>query len=156
MRNKHFAKNPLLYIQQPTIATPVAPMQHNYYTPKHQGHSNNETLKNNERRVPLTRNRFSKYQAPVEESMEETEETEEDFSEEKKFKDMTIREKVNYFINRSDHAPIIRSEIQTHEKKYHGVITGFENDHVLIRVGRRSSSSEVLLDDITNIQIIGF
>src|SRR5699024_10120363 len=110
-----------------------------------------ETPRKNTRRVPLTRNRYSKYQPIIEE-----EETDEELSEDKKFRDMTIRQKVDYFINRSDHAPIIRSEIQTNEKKYQGVITGFENDHVFIRIGRRSTSSEVPFHDITDIRIIGF
>ena len=159
MTNHHYARNPLLYIKESTTSTPVAPMQHNYYTPKHQHSSTDETPRKNTRRVPLTRNRFSKYQPIIEETIEETieeEETDEELSEDKKFRDMTIRQKVDYFINRSDHAPIIRSEIQTNEKKYQGVITGFENDHVFIRIGRRSTSSEVPFHDITDIRIIGF
>src|SRR5690625_1785009 len=155
MTNHHYARNPLLYIKESTTSTPVAPMQHNYYTPKHRHSSRDETPRKNVRRVPLTRNRFSKYQPIVEESIEEGE-PEEESLEDKKFKDMTIRQKVDYFINRSVHAPIIRSEIQTNEKKYHGVITGFENDHVFIRIGRRSTSSEIPLHDITDIRIIGF
>jgi len=154
MGNKHFAENPLLYIQQPTIATPVAPMQHNYYTPKQHHHSQNQTGEKSTRKIPLNRKRFAKYQPPIEESLEE--EAIEEISEQIKFKDMTMREKVNYFINRPDHAPIIRCEIQTNEKKYHGVITGYEKDHVLIRVGRRSSSSEIPFQEIINIRILGF
>lgn len=156
MTNHHYARNPLLYIKESTTETPVAPMQHNYYTPKHHNSSRDETQRKSVRRVPLTRNRFSKYQPPIVEETIEEGKPEEELLEDKKFKDMTIRQKVDYFINRSVHAPIIRSEIQTKEKKYHGVITGLENDHVLIRIGRRSTSSEIPFDDITDIRIIGF
>ncbi len=154
MGNKHFAGDPLLYIQQPTITTPVAPMQHNYYTPKHHQNSPDRIDKKSTRAIPLKRKHSTKLQDITEEDLKE--ESGEELLEQNKFKDMTIKQKVNYFINRPDHAPTIRCEIKTNEKKFHGVITGFENDQVLIRVGRRSSSSEVPLNEITNIHIIGF
>ena len=154
MRNNHTAKDPLLYIQQPSTATPVAPMQHHYYTPKHQQKTNEHISRKSVGSVPLTRNRYSKYQPLIEK--DEPEEPTDEYVEDLKFKDMTIKQKVNYFLDRSDHAPIIRSEIRTDEQKYQGVITGYEDGNVLIRIGRRSSSHEVPIDDITNIRIIGF
>lgn len=154
MGNKRLAKTPLLYIQQPTISTPIAPMQHNYYTPKHNHEVSNHKSTKNKRTIPLKRNRSANPQDTYEEALEE-EPSEEDAGE-SKFKDMTIKQKVYYFINRSEHAPSIRCQVKTNEKKFHGVITGFENDHVFIRVGRRSSSSEIPLSDIIDIRIIGF
>lgn len=154
MGNKHFARSPLLYIQQPTNTTPVAPMQHNYYTPKHRKNLPDQIDVEKSRIVPKKRNRSTIYQNLTKESVQE--EVSEDLSDQIKFKDMTIKQKVNYFISRPDHAPTIRCEIKTSEKKYTGVITDFENDQVLIRVGRRSASSDVPLNDITDIRIIGF
>lgn len=154
MGNKQFAKNPLLYIQQPTISTPIAPMQHNYYNAKHQQHSTEQTERKAKRIIPLKRN----YSIQPEEIIDadSQEETSNELSPQNKFKDMTIKEKVNYFLNRSDHAPSIKCEIKTKERKYYGVITGFEDNQVFIQIGRRSSSSKVALNDITNIRIIGF
>ena len=154
MASKHFAGSPLLYIQQPTISTPVAPMQHNYFTPKHHQNSPEQKDKKHTRTVPLKRNHAIKLQDVVEEVLEK--EPSEELSEQSKFKDMSIKQKVSYFINRPDHAPTIKCEMKTNEKKYYGVITGFENEQVFIRVGRRSSSSEIPLSDITDIRIIGF
>lgn len=153
-KNKHFAGSPLLYIQQPTTTAPIAPMQHNYYTPKHHTNLPDQIESATSGKVPKKVNRSTIDQDIAEESV--IEETSEDLADQIKFKDMTIKQKVNYFISRPDHAPLIRCEIKTNEKNYRGVITGFENDHVLIRVGRMSSSSEVALNDIINIRIIGF
>lgn len=154
MGSKHFAKDPLLYIQQPIISTPVAPMQHNYYTPNHKQKVSDQIDKRKKRTIPLKRSHSTISQDIVEEVFEEK--PSEKIPEQSKFKDLTIIEKVHYFIDRSEHAPIIKCEVQTKEKKYHGVITDFENDQVLIRVGKRSSSSEVPLNEITNIRILGF
>lgn len=157
MKNKQVAKNPLLYIQQPTITTPKVQMQHNYYTPKHPKKLPNQPNKKSAYRAPLKRTHSSKYW--VEQNSEETVDEvvdHEEVPEESKFKDMTIIQKVNYFINRPDYAPIMRCEIKTKEKKVQGVITGLKEEQVLIRIGRRSSSSEIPLTDITAIRLIGF
>lgn len=154
MKNKNVAENPLLYIQQPTITTPVAPMQHHYYTPKHHQEPSNQKGNKHIRTMSLRRTQTTKTQ-DVDEELSKAEFNEK-ISDQNKFKDMTIIQKVNYFINRPDYAPLMKCEIKTSQRKHQGIITGFENDHVFIRIGRRSSSSEIPLSDITDIRMIGF
>src|SRR5699024_11650770 len=73
-----------------------------------------------------------------------------------KFKDMTIEEKVEYFVSQPRHVPKLRCQIETNERKYRGIIIDFQEDHVFIRVGKRSSSTKISLDQITNIRMLGF
>src|SRR5699024_12853598 len=73
-----------------------------------------------------------------------------------KFKDMTIEEKVEYFVRQPRHVPKLRCQIETNERKYRGIIIDFQEGHVFIRVGKRSSSTKISLDQITNIRMLGF
>src|SRR5699024_10218528 len=71
-------------------------------------------------------------------------------------KDMTIEEKVEYLVSRPRHVRQLRGKIETTERKYRGIIIHFQEDHVFIRVGKRSSSTKISLDQITNIRMLGF
>lgn len=83
-------------------------------------------------------------------------ETETEKSERPKFKDMTIDEKVAYFVSTPSYAPQMRCEIRTGERSYRGVITGSEDNYVYIRVGNRKQSTKINLDDIKHIKLLGF
>jgi hypothetical protein len=154
MENKRFAKNPLLYIQQPIITSPEVPMQHNYYTPTYDQKSLEPTNKKKKQPIPLRRNQ-STVLTEVEEIVSESEITKE-LANQKQFKDMSIVQKVKYFIERPDHAPVLRCEIRTDERKIQGVITGLDDNQVLIQIGRRSSDSKIPLEEIKEIRLIGF
>lgn len=169
MGKKQFAENPLLYIQQPSAGTPKAHMQHHYYTPQDQQSHDQPTKKEVRRQTrPLKRTYFPDEEASedkvrVEEVIEENhaekepkEVNHEETSKESKFKDMTLEQKIHYFVDRPSHAPQIRCEIRTDERKYQGVVTGAEEEHVFIRVGRRGSSSKVSISDIIGIRMLGF
>ncbi len=73
-----------------------------------------------------------------------------------KFKDMTIEEKVAYFVDTPSYAPQMRCEIRTEDRAYRGVITGSEDNYVYIRVGNRKQSTKIKLDDIKHIKLLGF
>ncbi|NAP01211.1 hypothetical protein FRY77_35305 [Halomonas sp. MG34] len=83
-------------------------------------------------------------------------ETEKEKSERPKFKDMTIDEKVAYFVSTHSYATQMRCEIRTGERSYRGVITGSEDNYVYIRVGNRKQSTKINLDDIKHIKLLGF
>ncbi|WP_010093576.1 CotO family spore coat protein [Ornithinibacillus scapharcae] len=189
-KNRKFAREPLLYIHQPTVSSPNAPMQHSYVNQRKQTSTAPETEKKTppkaikkrpsteliaqsitkELKEPLPKQ--PKKRRPVlpvqevegnNESIESkaidttklTEETTEDkATERKKFKDMSTTEKIEYFINTPQHLPRMRSEVRTDEKKYRGVIINMEEDEIIMRVGRRST--RIKIDDITDIQLLGF
>lgn len=73
-----------------------------------------------------------------------------------KFKDMRLKEKVEYLASTSPQMPKMRCEIKTKEKTYRGVIASYEGDTVFIRSGRRTSNTEIPFDDIEQIRMLGF
>ncbi|MFD2629679.1 CotO family spore coat protein [Oceanobacillus kapialis] len=86
----------------------------------------------------------------------EHKETEEKKEQRPKFRDMTIEEKVAYFVDTPSYAPQMRCEIRTEGKAYRGIITGSEDNFVYIRVGNRKQSTKINLDDIKHIKLLGF
>src|SRR5699024_1607668 len=140
--------DPLLYIHQSD-----AHMQQGYSTPK---------------RIPVTksynnrktRRKSSYFKSPhlIEEEQaeqEEQERMEEGESESqkptrqelrgsnaKKFKDMTLEERVFYFADAPPLSPKLRCEVQTAKRSYRGKIVDFAENIVYIRVGRRISTEK--------------
>lgn len=162
MSERRFAKKPLLYIHQSTIKTPAAPMQHNYVTPKNkkQSSTSGNQQSNKIRSSLIKRRNYDHFDETVNEVKDENDERDSSklkkHQSSKKFVDMNINEKINYFLNRSIYSPELKCVIETDERNYRGVITDFQDDHVYIRVGRRVSSTEVPLEQIKNIRLLGF
>src|SRR5690625_5217630 len=168
MERKRYAKEPLLYIHQPTRQQPEARMQQDYYSPP----------KSAEQDVPemvpkqFRQRRVGRRKFPIdpevdedelgfgEEEAEERTETAEANSDQvvknSHFNDLTIEEKVTYFINMPDNAPVVRCEVDTEERKYRGTIVDSKDDLVFMRVGRRASTTEIPLKDIQEISLLGF
>lgn len=74
--------------------------------------------------------------------------------ERKKFKEMTLMEKIDYFIKTPSHLPRMRCEVVTNDNKYRGIMLDKENEVIKMRVGRRTT--EVSIEDITDIRLLGF
>lgn len=153
---KKYAQKPLLFIHQSKVGELHAPMQHMYVTPKHNkevSSKNEEVVKKGMRHRDFDKNEIKNKQ----EDLEETEKS--DFSHEEKkqsFKNMSIEEKIEYFLHTPNFAPRLKCEIQTSQRTYRGVITGSEGNDVFIRTGNRSTSTKISLDDIKHIKLLGF
>ncbi|TMN23138.1 hypothetical protein FFL34_14360 [Lentibacillus cibarius] len=168
MGKKQSAKSPLLYIQQPNIGTPKAPMQSRYMTPKQQ--RSREKWKKAKKKAtrPVDRGDSSKQvaddkqeeaeQIETTEMNEETEDETEQESEEtrKQFKDMSLTERIDYFLNTPKHVPAMRCEIRTDERRYRGIITDYQDGTVFMRVGRRPAPMKIAFDTINDIRMVGF
>jgi hypothetical protein len=197
-----FAKAPLLYIQQPTVNKPSAPMQHTYSSPKKKTRidSNPEPEKKNpqqpikkysnfaaiskeivqdlkeapkDEKPTKTIKRTGKMELTTPSSPESTHVSEitspsqstpsspteqqanKDKTEKKKFKDMSIMEKIMYFINTPNHLPRMRCVVITDERKYRGIIKDFQDDHILMQVGRLVSTTKINIEDVREIQLLG-
>ncbi|HLQ70739.1 MAG TPA: CotO family spore coat protein, partial [Bacillota bacterium] len=74
----------------------------------------------------------------------------------KKFRDMTIKEKVYYFSDAPALSPKLRCEVQTINRSYRGKIVDFVDNEVYIRVGRRRSTTNIPFDEIRDIRLLGF
>lgn len=159
MANKQFAENPLLYIQQPTTKTPQAQMQHNYDTFRQsdqQTTQKQEHKKTKSRQTrPLRRDNFHQMREKQEQELVPSHADTEQSSKQPKFSDMTLVEKINYFVDRSNQILQIRCEIQTEDQTFKGVVTGKEEEYILMRIGRRTSHHKVLISEITDIRMLG-
>jgi hypothetical protein len=178
-----FANEPLMYIHQPTQGKPSAPMQHSYMTPKKSAVSalspqteknttptpikkrptlnsfhNDIAEKPQKSQKPQVKQKRPSISGPKEEKMimntssPQIQEQSDDKSK-KKFKDMTIQEKVHYFINTPSHLPRMKCEVRTEERKYRGIILDLEDNEVRMRVGRRTVF--ITMEDIIEIQLLG-
>lgn len=163
MGEKRFAKKPLLYIEQSTVTDPEAPMQHQYMTPTNdQINIQSSTIDQNKNKPvrsgrPIQRKYFADIGEEIEEVNGDSANGQEDQeSSSKRFKEMNLREKIDYFLNRSSLLPELKCEIITEEKNYRGIITDFQDNNVFIRVGRRVSSTEISFDKVKNIHLLGF
>lgn len=152
-KQKKYAKSPLLYIHQPGISHPKAPMQSNYATPKNKKPAEPQKQKVTTR--PLKRDDFFT-KAPIEseenesaeadlESSDNVEEQETSTSD-KKFNDMTIQDKIDYFLSRPKHIPRMKCEVKTEERSFRGTIQDMEEDNILMRVGRRTSTTKIAIE----------
>ncbi|AIF45223.1 CotO family spore coat protein [Virgibacillus sp. SK37] len=182
MARKKFAKDPMLYIHQPQVERPQAPMQHQYISPSERKESASAdvpgTTKINPNPVRKKRNFFTEEfkqdmnvvakeedvqskvitedEAISKKKETEIKETDQSVREKTKFKDMTIEEKINYLVNSPVHAPDLRCEVRTEKRNYRGVIKDSKDDIVLMRVGKRNSDTEIPITDILAIRMIGF
>ncbi|WP_106497952.1 CotO family spore coat protein [Lentibacillus sp. Marseille-P4043] len=173
MVKKRYARDPLFYIQQPKITKPEAPMQHNYSTPRNA--SKGKPQQNSDqtgRTQSLKGDNFQHFRNPqpddedgdVTEFQQEEDDTEEQDGAEDpkeevenknrpKFKDMSIEEKINYFVNTPPHIPKLKCEVRTEEKAHRGIMVDQEDETILMRTGRRKIS--VPKNEIIEIRMLG-
>lgn len=159
MGEKKFAKNPLLYIHQPSIGTPKAPMQHQYTTPKKAPAEQVVTKETKSVQTrPVKRDNFSKKSGSGEDDTNEAADESDESSdqERKKFKDMTLNERIEYFINSPKHVPVMKCEVKTEERNYRGIIVDFKEENIIMRVGRRTSTTGIPFEKVDDIRLIGF
>lgn len=167
MSQKRYAKDPLLYIQQPHISTPAAQMQFNYKTPKQ---PQNEAKINTQQRGGSQQSRSGRktirkqpgkgfaMEEGIEEEVLESEESAEQKVNTKprpKFKEMSLKEKIEYFAEGPTHLPKMKCEIKTADKTYRGMITEFDGETVYIRGGRSSRVKPVPLQQIKRVSMLG-
>lgn len=164
VKNKRVAKSPLLYIDQPTIATPIAPMQADY-----QSTNKKDTpppIQKNEQRTIRSRPRRHKNRQETNVLNEKdsnqsigaeavNEKVDLDDSR-PKFKDMSLHEKIEYFANVPAHIPKMKCEIKAKDKSYRGVILEFDGETVLLRVGKRPQPTSIPYNDIKEVRMLGF
>lgn len=168
MKNKRYAKNPLLYIHQPDVGTPAASMQSSYRASKRNSSPQSETHETGRKIKGRPQRRQGKPMPEIKEvediqsesSLDKNENPKEEFINDhtgsKKFKDMTLFEKVKYFADDPSHIPKMKCEIKTEERTYRGIIVDFDGETVFMRMGRRVNTRKVLFKEIKRIRMLGF
>ncbi|WP_407271025.1 CotO family spore coat protein [Radiobacillus sp. PE A8.2] len=175
-RKKHL-HNPMLYITQPKLEKPSASMQSSYRTPKKRTidkqsadatASNEKTIRRKKMKLKQESEQPA-IEAEVEKgvvdreldehndyNLEESEEKGTEQSNRKRFRDMTVEEKVNYFVSLPKQVPKMKCEVKTAEQSYRGVIYDYDNKVVFMVVIRGRKKIELDIDEIIDIRLMGF
>ncbi|MFD1852106.1 CotO family spore coat protein [Oceanobacillus bengalensis] len=169
MGNKRFAKDPMLFIQQPKITIPKAPMQEHYVSPRKRKEKEAEAVKSadsNKTEVPKVRGRKNTFvNSKPEEAIDEPKATfnknrdvdQEEQSQQKKrkqFKEMTIKERIEYFLKSSSATPTLKCEIKVSGRSHRGIISDFKDEIVFMHTGRKVV--QIQLNEIENVRLLGF
>lgn len=74
----------------------------------------------------------------------------------KKFVDMSIEERLDYFLSQPFFAPRVKCEIRTELRKYVGYIQSIEDNDVTILLPGRNKEVNVQLEEIMAVNLFGF
>ncbi|MDC3417186.1 CotO family spore coat protein [Aquibacillus salsiterrae] len=77
-------------------------------------------------------------------------------TERKRFSDMTVKEKVDYFVGLPSQVPRMKCEVRTKDERIRGVITDCKDNEVYITSIKRPRNRKLSIDEITNIRLISF
>ncbi|SDJ86627.1 CotO family spore coat protein [Sediminibacillus albus] len=190
-RNDKNAREPMLYITQPSLEKPAASMQTNYRTPRkkkrkpadkipaatkemrkrHSGKEPEEVsavdIVEGEIYKELSDDSTTEHSesANKDELKGEREEVQEESPENavtsqrtkrKRFRDMTITEKVDYFVGIPQTVPRMKCEVTTDNQTYRGVIYDRRNDVVYMKTIKRPFKAEIKQQEIKKIRLLGF
>ncbi|WP_068676477.1 CotO family spore coat protein [Oceanobacillus sp. Castelsardo] len=184
MSKEKYANEPLLFIQQNNTTFPMAPMQERFVTPKKKTKVRKEAISKvkepindevtmeevtEEKPIETPKKKYSSKKAEQEEpnfqtdtvdSLEHKEEeskVEEDqqpVRERKQFRDMSIRERVEYFANTSEYAPKMKCEVKTRQRTFRGIIVSFKEEEVVFQSGRKMQ--QIPFEEIRAVRLLGF
>ncbi|WP_053220340.1 CotO family spore coat protein [Virgibacillus senegalensis] len=180
---KNNAREPMLYITQPKMEKPAASMQTNYRTPRRKKRKpdrgstakEKELIKqSDEQKAEEKDKQASKHSVegteveaektedqvkPVTASGKETEEKETSVSprtSRKRFRDMTNKEKVLYFVGLPRTVPRMKCEVVTETETHRGVIYDYQEGTVFMKTMKRPFKAQFDLETIQNIKLLGF
>lgn len=166
MNERNQALEPLMFIEQPTERIPQSSMQQTYSSlhdqlPTYDQQTNVEKTSNtkNKKRRGFNRNYMNTLDIVEEiQSVEEPVNTEElnEKEEEQTFSDLTLEEKVIYCTSTSSYIPKIMCVIKTEKQTVVGIIGKYEEGIVHIKPQKSRVFTEIPLEEIISIRMIGF
>lgn len=143
MGNDRYAKAPLLYIHQAKTDKVNAKMQHHYMGSNKTKNTGNATDEHVLKSKPVRQRARSFYES--EEEKNDREDT--------PFKEMTLKEKLDYITNRPDYAPRLTCEVRTDDRSYRGIILEYKDGKATMRTGRRRV--EIPYENMKQIRLLG-
>nr|WP_309101274.1 CotO family spore coat protein [Fredinandcohnia onubensis] len=151
-------QKPLIYVYQPPTLNQPIKMQSTYVI---RGVSQREVLDEvpaevNEVAVPKEKATENVEIEPPERKHEVLEEPAPSINKRKRFKDMKIDEKIYYLTNLPRNIPSFICEIVGKGKVLQGVIVFSNEEIVTVRTNIDGQKEEIKIEDIENINIIGF
>lgn len=183
MSRKRYAGKPLLYIKEMADEKPNVAMQSTFYSKKDQRNGDyfsvekeGDKKEHDDGTAAFMRKKHpffqeveedvtegpeeyssndQKVEKDSEHSLKEKEENNEEHTE-KRFKDRTLQEKIDYFIGRSNFAPMVRCIVKTETGDHNGWIAESTDEVLKIANRRKRITKEVNTSEILDIEIIGF
>ncbi|MFG6149438.1 CotO family spore coat protein [Halobacillus sp. B23F22_1] len=158
---KQMAKPPILYITQPNLQPAEVSMQTSF---RSQSTTIKPSLQENELRA---RNQSiingeggtTTEEAPPSEPADKPE-ADLTFSSRKdrrqRFRDMSLEEKVNYFVQLPSQLPKMKCEVTTAEDTWKGYVQKYEDGIVYMKTFQKPFQQEVPFKDIQSIRLLGF
>ncbi|MCP8615603.1 CotO family spore coat protein [Salirhabdus salicampi] len=125
-------QKPLLYIAQPKEEDIEVSMQNYYYS--------RSLEKNNKRN----------------DDGDDVNKPDESKGNRQKFRDLSIAEKVEYFLNMPRNVPQMKCELFTKEKRYTGYIVNYEDEEVSMRLFQAPYNVKITISEIDDIRLLGF
>ncbi|WP_431804969.1 CotO family spore coat protein [Halobacillus andaensis] len=160
---KQTAKPPILYITQPNLPPAEVSMQTSFYSvPAKRKPSlvESELRKRNQSVLNGEEATKTVEETEAEQEQEDTEREEESFVSRKerrqRFRDMSLEEKVNYFVQLPSQLPKMKCEVSTSEESWKGYVQKYEDGIVHMKVFQKPYQKEIPFEEITSIRLIGF
>ncbi|WP_079480612.1 CotO family spore coat protein [Halobacillus salinus] len=170
---KRLAKQPMLYIAQPNFKPAEVPMQTSFRSQRQSksaaNSAENTSLYEKERRV-RSQNAASKVEPQAEAKKEKPEEekpktpkapeskqsTSTAKDRKKRFGELTLEGKVQYFLQLSPHMPKVKCEIVVNEDAYRGYIVDYKDGIVQMKTFQRPFQKDIPFKEIEDIRLLGF
>lgn len=131
---------PLLFIDQPKLVDPYAPMQAEYHTPTVEDEDNqgqDPIEKNTLDQSKQLKNQITGKQSDV-------------------FTDMTIDQKLDYLLTRPPHVPRLYCKLTINQAYYRGHILAREDNQFVFEDRHTRKRHLFNIENVTEIRIIGF
>ncbi|SDJ45122.1 CotO family spore coat protein [Salimicrobium halophilum] len=74
----------------------------------------------------------------------------------RRFQDMELEEKVNYFVTLPSQMPKMKCVVETKEKEIQGYVMSYDGTDVGMKTFRRPYHETVPFEEITSIRLLGF
>ncbi|SDZ75726.1 Spore coat protein CotO [Thalassobacillus cyri] len=158
-------QRPMLYIAQPDFAPSKASMQTTYHgkktakeqekgksAPEPEGKQSRELEDNPARK----KQRVEHHQPEAEQETKSQSRAGSARDRRQRFRDMTLEEKVTYFVNLPSQIPKMKCEVETEEGKLRGYINDYQGGIVHMKTFQRPFQKEIKFAEIIDINLIGF
>ncbi|MFG6115606.1 CotO family spore coat protein [Halobacillus sp. MO56] len=159
-------QRPMLYIAQPDFAPSKASMQTTYHgkktakeqekgktAPEPEGKQSREQV---EEKPARKKQRVEHQQPEAEQKTKKQSQAGSARDRRQRFRDMTLEEKVTYFVNLPSQIPKMKCEVDTEEEKLRGYINDYQDGIVYMKTFQRPFRKEINFEEIKEINLIGF
>ncbi|WP_223592799.1 CotO family spore coat protein [Neobacillus bataviensis] len=155
--SKKRSQEPLLFINQPISKTPSNQNMQEVYTNRHEREEQKEENHKVETKKSIKKEALLDdiaMEVAKKESKTHQMKSQSSFSRVKPFKEMNIKERIEYLLNFPKVLPPPPCVIYTSDNRYQGILIEYTDNRVTIKSPDQSTNT-ILLEDIKNVIMIG-